>query len=113
MLSLLLLSAAITVGPAGGVKAFEQARDQLRASHKPNVIVLQPGDYFVDHTIELDARDPAGSTYRAMPGVRWIGGTRLREWKPVQDPAVPKPRLAAWLKCRLESWLPRRRPTPT
>ena len=90
MLSLLLLSAAITVGPAGGVKAFEQARDQLRASHKPNVIVLQPGDYFVDHTIELDARDPAGSTYRAMPGVRWIGGTRLREWKPVQDPAVLK-----------------------
>ena len=40
-------------------------------------ITLQRGDYLVDHTVELDAREPAGTVYRAAPGVRWIGGVRL------------------------------------
>lgn len=90
MLSVLLLSAAITVSPSGGVKAFEQARDQVRQSRKAGTITLQPGDYLVDHTVELDAREPAGTVYRAAPGVRWIGGVRLAQWRPVQDTEVLK-----------------------
>lgn len=88
MLSLLLLSAAITVTPAGGVRAFEEARDKIRASGTHGEIRIRPGDFFVDHTITFDSRDPAGTVYKADPGVRWIGGARLRDWQRVRDRAV-------------------------
>ncbi len=88
MLPIFLLSAAITVTPSGGVRAFEAARDQLRASGQAGTVTVKAGDYFVDHSIVLDERDPAGSVYRAEGRVRWIGGVRLRDWKPVSDPAI-------------------------
>lgn len=88
MLPVLLLSAALAVTPQGGVRAFEQARDQLRAAGRAGTVTVKPGLYFVDHSIELDARDPAGSRYVAGPGVRFIGGARLRDWRPVTDPAI-------------------------
>lgn len=88
MLSLLLLSAAITVTPAGGVRAFEAARDKIRASAGQGEVHVLAGDYFVDHTIVLDGREPPGTIYKADPGVRWIGGVRLNHWQPVKDRAV-------------------------
>ena len=88
MLSLLLLSAAITVTPAGGVRAFEEARDKIRASGQHGEIRILAGDYFVDHSIEFDQRDPAGTTIEAAPGARFIGGARLRHWRPVKDKQI-------------------------
>jgi hypothetical protein len=85
MFTLLLLSAAVTVTPQGGVRALEAARDAARASGQPAHVTLAPGDYFVDHPIRFDSRDPAGSTYSASPGARLIGGLRLRQWRPVTD----------------------------
>jgi hypothetical protein len=85
MLSLLLLSTTILVTPEGGVAAFERARDAIRASGEAGTIRVAAGDYFVDHSIVLDGREPAGSVYEAEPGARWIGGVRLRNWQPVRD----------------------------
>ncbi|MBL8236567.1 MAG: right-handed parallel beta-helix repeat-containing protein [Bryobacterales bacterium] len=88
MVSLLLLSAVITVTPAGGVRAFEEARDRIRASGEAGEVRIVAGDYFVDRTIVLDAREPAGSVYKAEPGARFVGGVRLRDWRRVTDGAV-------------------------
>ncbi|HEU0123622.1 MAG TPA: right-handed parallel beta-helix repeat-containing protein [Bryobacteraceae bacterium] len=88
MLSTLLLTAAIFITPEAGIPALEKARDQVRASAKPGTIIIRRGDYFVDHPIELNGRDPAGTLYLAEPGVRFIGGVRLRDWKPVEDAAI-------------------------
>ena len=88
MLSVLLLSAVITVTPSGGILALEKARDQLRASGQPAIITLQRGDYFVTRSLEFDQRDPAGITLEAASGARLIGGARLRQWRPVTDKEI-------------------------
>jgi hypothetical protein len=82
------MQAEIVVTPRGGIQAFEAARDRVRRQGRAETILLRRGDYFVDHTVELDNRDPAGTVVRAEEGVRWIGGVRVRDWRKVSDNSV-------------------------
>lgn len=85
LLAPLALIAEIRVDPKAGI---ERARDALRTSGRADTVVIPRGDYFLNRTLEFDARDPAGSVYRAEPGARLIGGARIRDWRRVSDRAI-------------------------
>ncbi|MFN7920737.1 MAG: right-handed parallel beta-helix repeat-containing protein [Bryobacteraceae bacterium] len=82
------LSAEVVVTPKLGIRAIEQARDAMRASKRAETVVVQAGEYLLDHSLEFDSSDPEGATYRGEPGARLIGGVRVRDWRPVKDPAI-------------------------
>lgn len=79
---------------------FEQARSAVRALRQSTkargsiTIYLRGGIYHMDRTFELTSQDSGDEqtpiTWRAYPGeeVRLMGGTRLRSFKPVTDPAI-------------------------
>lgn len=82
------LGADTVVTPKGGIAALEAARDRIRQNGKPATIVLRAGDYFLDHSLTFDSRDPAGTRLRGQGRVRLIGGVRIIRWVPVRDAAV-------------------------
>lgn len=78
-----------------------KARDALRARRAsaqipegPNVVMLHEGMYRISETLTLGAEDSGveGSpvVWTAKPGatVRFVGGVRIEQWQPVNDPAV-------------------------
>jgi len=88
----------VHVAPAGNdtwpgtqarpVATLQAARDAARktAPDKPRRILIQPGEYFLDTPLVLDARD-SGLTIEAAPGAEVVlyGGRRITGWRPDGD----------------------------
>jgi len=80
----------------GPFATLERAREALRAAppDRPRTVILRGGVYPLTKTLELGPEDSgtaqAPVVWRAAPGeeVRLIGGLRLTDFQPVNDPAV-------------------------
>jgi hypothetical protein len=78
-------AASFTVAPGGkdASATLEAARDTARkAGAGPHRIVVQPGDYFLTKTLELDARDNGLTIEAVKPGTAILyGGTPVTGWR--------------------------------
>lgn len=85
--------------PGTKVKPFatlERARDAIRSvpPSRPRNVLLQEGMYRISASLVLGPEDSGTAqtpaVWQAAPGemVRFVGGTRLTDWQPVQDASV-------------------------
>ncbi len=65
------------------MRSLEAARDAARrAPAGPHRIVVLPGEYFLDRTLELDARDNGLTIEASEPGKAILyGGRRVNGWR--------------------------------
>lgn len=76
----------IKISPAEGIKKLEEILTSCKGI--PLDIVLSPGIYFVEKSIELNSQHKNLRVIGDAEGVRIIGGRQIKSWKLVQDEAI-------------------------
>jgi hypothetical protein len=98
----LAIAADFTVGPNAPFTTLFAARDAARqAGPGPHRIIVQPGEYYLDKPLDLDARDNGLTLEAAEPGKSTLYGGRLvTGWRPDGDKFwsadLPEVKAGAW-----------------